>query len=510
MYARLERPLELLTAGERDRPPRHHTLREAIAWSYALLDGDAQRLFRQLAVFAGGFTLEAAGAVTVPPESEQRVEDDKVLEAVGGLLENSLLYRATSPTGAPRFRMLETIRDYAREQLESAGECQAVQRRHAAFFLTLVERAAPHLRRVDQATWIEQLDRESGNLLAALRYTVASGESELALRLVGGLSAFWQVRGQPVDGQQWLDRALAMAQGLPARIVANAFTGAGRLALLRRDWDSASSLAEPGLQAWRDAGDERAVAEALADLALVRLGQTGRSREARTLAREAAAVARDVGDPWTRAHAAHALGEVAVAQGNHRAAGEHFQAGLRLWLQMGDMLRVAAALEGLAVVAAAERRSQIALRLSGAAARLRETLQAPLTPAQQEWFDRRLATARTELGSERVAATWAEGHALELEEVVRQVFNLQAAGTVDETAAAEELSWLTRREREVTALVALGLHNYEIGDRLGITRHTAEIHVSKILGKLGMGSRAQLAAWAVTHGLSKHGNLAEK
>jgi non-specific serine/threonine protein kinase len=510
MRARLEHPLELLSAGERDRPARHHTLRQAIAWSRALLDADAQRLFRELAAFAGGFTLEAVAAVSSASESAHGVDDDRVLESVGGLLENSLLYRTTSAGGAPRFRMLDTIRAYAREQSEGTPELDAALGRHAAFFLGLLEHAVPRLRGAEQATRLEHLAADSENLLAALRFAVESGNAELALRFVAGLSVLWQMRGLPVEAQVWLERALAMADASPPRVVAGAFAGAGHLALLRRDWDDASHWAEAGVQAWRELGDQRRVAESLADLALVRLGQTARTREARALARDAAALAREHADAWTRAHAAHALGETAVAQGNYRAAAEQFQTGLRLWLDAGDQWRLAAALEGLAVIAAAERRAADALRLSGAAARVRQTLRAPLSPAQQEWFERRLAPARAELGGEAAAATWAEGQALELGDVVRQVFETDPAGGLDEAAATEELGWLTRREQQVTALVALGLHNYEIGERLGITRHTAEIHVSNVLSKLGMNSRAQLAAWAVAHGLLQHGSLAVK
>ena len=506
MHARLEHPLELLAAGARDRPRRHQTLRQAIAWSYTLLDRHAQRLFRQLAMFADGFTLDAVGAVSLGYESTHDGDDDQVLEAVGGLLENSLAYRSTSAAEAARFRMLDTIRDYALEQLEACKEREAAQRRHATFFLTLVERAVPRLRGPDQAECLEQLDRESGNLSAALRFAVDQGERELALRLAGGLSVLWQLRGQPVGGRVWLERALAWAEPGAAPSVANALTGAGRLALLSRDWPVAALRAEAALEAWRNLADRSGIAEALADLAVIRLGQTGRSREARTLAREADAIARAAGDAWTRAYAAQALGEVALAQGNYHAATEQFQAGLRLSLQTGDRWRVALAFEGLAVVAGAEVRSERALRLSGAAGRLREALRAPLTPAAQEWFERRLATARADLGSERAAATWREGHALGLDAAVREAFDTQPAGAFNESATAEELSWLTRREREVTALVALGLRNYEIGERLGISRHTAEIHVSKVLNKLGMGSRTQLDAWAVAHGLLQHGN----
>ena len=508
MHAHLERPLELLTAGERDRPQRHQTLRDAIAWSYALLDTDEQRLFRHLAVFAGGFTLEAVAAVSLPRESTRSGSgsfgEEGVLEPVSSLLEHSLLYRTTTTGGAPRFRMLETIRDYAREQLEACGELEAAQQRHAAFFVTFAERCAGLLRQADQATVLDQLEAESGNLLAGLRFAVGSSLRELALRFVAAISAFWQLRGQPVDGQLWVERALALADEAHTRTVANAFTAAGRLALLRRDWGAAARLAEAGVEAWRVLEDQQGMAEVLADLAVIRLSQTGRGREARTLARDAAGLARAAGDVWTRGHTAYALGVVALALGNYSAAAEHFRGSVHSWLETGDRWRLAATFEGLAVVAAAERRSEAALRLSGAAARLREELRAPLSPAQQEWFDKRLTTARGDLGSEQVAARWAEGHALAFDDVVREALGTPTTGPVDEAIPSEELSWLTRREREVTALVVLGLHNYEIGDRLGISRHTAEIHVSKILSKLGMGSRAQLAAWAVAHGLRQH------
>jgi non-specific serine/threonine protein kinase len=171
-----------------------------------------------------------------------------------------------------------------------------------------------------------------------------------------------------------------------------------------------------------------------------------------------------------------------------------------LALRAGDQWRAASGLEGLAVVASAQRRSELALRLAGAAALLRERLRAPLPPGLVALFDRRLSAARAELGDEAVALAWEEGRVLPMEELIGS-FEEGGPGAGPEEPASAESRKLTPREREVAALVALGLRNYDIAQQLGISRKTAEVHVANVLDKLGMTSRVQLASWALREGL---------
>jgi len=202
MLARLERRLPLLTGGARDLPARQQTLRNAIAWGYDLLGPGEQTLFRRLAVFVGGCTLEAAEAV-----GGGAVE---VLDGIESLVGKSLLRQEEGVGGEPWFAMLETIREFALERLEESGEAEAIRRQHAAHYLELAEQAESALKGSQQMAWLEQLEREHDNLRAALRRSVERGEAEYGLRLGGALGRFWWMHGYLIEGRAWLTALLAL------------------------------------------------------------------------------------------------------------------------------------------------------------------------------------------------------------------------------------------------------------------------------------------------------------
>ena len=214
--------------GARDRPTRHQTLRSAIAWSYDLLDESEQMLFRRLAVFVGGFTLEAAQAVC----NAMRDLDIDVLEGVALLVDKSLLQQIEQVGGEPRFGMLETIREYALEQLAECGELEAVQQQHVNFFLALAEAVEPELTGPQQMTWLERLEMEHDNLRAALASSQAQvGNTQTGLRLAGALWRFWFLRGYWSEGRGWLEGALAQTQAAGrTKARATVALGAGMLA----------------------------------------------------------------------------------------------------------------------------------------------------------------------------------------------------------------------------------------------------------------------------------------
>src|SRR5438105_7277232 len=192
LLARLGQRLAVLTSRTQDVPARHQTLRHTIAWSYDLLNTQHQRLFRRLAVFVGGCTLQAVEAVSTAVGDT----DADVLEGMASLLDKSLLQRTERDDGEPRFAMLETIREYGLETLASGGEAQATRQAHAAYYLTLVEQAEPQLSGPHQLSWFKRLEREHDNLRAALSWFLAPSShgqsSELGLRLSGALSRFWE------------------------------------------------------------------------------------------------------------------------------------------------------------------------------------------------------------------------------------------------------------------------------------------------------------------------------
>ena len=203
ILARLESSLSLLTGGPRDLPARQRTLYSAIEWSYDLLDEDEQKLFRRLAVFMGGRTIEAIQAICTP-EGDLAIS---VLDGIASLVDKSLLRREEGAGEEPRFVMLETLHEFAREKLQASGEAEDIRRRHTLYFLELAEEAEPHLQRVEQGQWFKRLEREHNNLRAAISWSLAQGEEEIALRFGAALMIFWHNR-YPSEGRWWLEGAI--------------------------------------------------------------------------------------------------------------------------------------------------------------------------------------------------------------------------------------------------------------------------------------------------------------
>ena len=239
--ARLERRLSLLTDGPRDLPSRQQTLRTAIAWSYDLLESVEQVVFRRLAVFVGGLDLDAVawmqGAVEIGGVSSSanvQQQDRDPLALVASLVDKSLLRSTESPDGEPRFRMLETIREYALEELDVREETEAARLRHAAFCLHLAKLAEPNLELVEAGVWLDRLEVEHDNLRAALAWGVAAEDGRLLFaRLAAALWKFWWIRGYTTEGRRWLDRALL--ESAPSDLRVELLNGAGQFALSYHD-----------------------------------------------------------------------------------------------------------------------------------------------------------------------------------------------------------------------------------------------------------------------------------
>jgi predicted ATPase/DNA-binding CsgD family transcriptional regulator len=252
MRARLGQRLELLTAGPRDLPARQQALRDTLDWSFGLLDPDEQRLFARLGVFAGGFTIDSAEAVC-----------SVGLDDIASLVDNSLLRR-----DGERFAMLETILEYARQKLASSGDEDESRKAHATHFLALAETAGPELTGPEQALWLGRLESDHDNLRAVLRYSLEVGSGETALALASALWGFWLARGYLGEGRRWLEEALAMGGSVPETVRAKALNGAGVLAHYQGDYADAEAHCAESLALYRQAGDERGVANALCGLAL--------------------------------------------------------------------------------------------------------------------------------------------------------------------------------------------------------------------------------------------------
>jgi tetratricopeptide (TPR) repeat protein len=340
--------LPLLTGGARDAPARHQTLRAALAWSYDHLAGDEQQVFRRLATFRGGCTLAAAQAVAAPHGSTD------VLEGLEELAGNSLLRADAGPDGEPRFRMLETIREYAWEHLVAGGEAEETRRRHATFYLALAEQANAGLEGPDKGRWLAQLDAEHENLRQALDWCLCGPAAAAdGLQLAVALWRFWLLHGFLSEGRAWLEQALASSVGDgQAAVRARALAYAGHAAWLQGDAARAIALSKEGLELCRYAGQEQGEAAAYCRRNLV-AAAVGRGDYARAhdLAEVSVAVARSMDDPRSLAHALFERGRVAFFQGELAAARLVFEESLAAHRKLGDRPMVASVLAFLGRVA---------------------------------------------------------------------------------------------------------------------------------------------------------------
>ena len=536
LLARLSRRLALLTSGPRNLPERQQTLRNAIDWSYELLEPAEQVVFRRLSVFAGGCTLAQAGAVCD--------ESIDIVEALGSLIDKSLLQRRDEHADEPRFAMLETVREYAAERLEESPEAAAVHLAHARLFLDLAEQAEPELNGANRAAWLTRLDAEDENLRAALAWTLDGGARDIGVRIAGALWRFWATRGYLTEGQQWLDRALDdPVDDVSSTSRAKALNGAGNIARSRGDGRLATvrleeslslrgqlgdllgvaaslinlgniafdagdfarsiDLGQQALALYRAASDDKGAAMTLNNIGIA-LREDGRLDEAAAVLDESLALRRAQGDRHAVAQTLENIGRLALEQDDPPRALALFRESLTFSRDVGDRLAVPLTLEGFASVAAAERDLQRAVRLWGAAEALRDSVGLPMPPHRRRRHTAAITAARTALGDRAFEAAWAAGRALSVDEAVS--FALDTAEPEPEQVALAEAGdasgVLSPREREVAALIAAGLTSREIAERLVISERTADSHADHIRQKLELRSRAEIAAWAIRQGLS--------
>jgi predicted ATPase/transcriptional regulator with XRE-family HTH domain len=344
LLRRLADCLDVLVGGARDLPARQQTLRATLDWSYGLLDGDAQKLFRSLGVFAGSCTVEELEALCSSPGSQC-----PVLDGLEGLVDASLVFQEPQPNGDPRFSMLDSIRQYARERLRAAGEADALCQRHAEFYLSLAEEAEPQLVRSVQAGWFDRLDAEHDDMRAALRWSLENGHTETGLRLASALWRFWETRGYFSEGEQWLGKGLAQ-RPLTAAVEAKALTAAGSLVCRAGDLPRARRLHTESLRLFRDLGDTAGIARSLSNLGVV-ADELGDYTEATVLYEESLALRRELGNTWAIAVLLVNLGEVARKQGRLGEARSFITESRQLFEELGDLVGIAVTFNNLGEVA---------------------------------------------------------------------------------------------------------------------------------------------------------------
>jgi predicted ATPase/class 3 adenylate cyclase len=344
LLARLEQGLSVLSGGARDLPARQQTLRGAIAWSYDLLSPEEQKLFRHLAVFVDGWSLEASEAICM---ARGGLAED-MLEGMASLVDKSLLRQEEQAAGETRFWMLQTLREFGLEQLTRSEELEVTRQAHAEYYLQLAEEAQPSLQATEQGRWLARLEQEHENLRAALFWLLAQArvgreqskqQAEHALRLCLALSWFWSIRGYSREGQNFLEQVLALRESVAVPVRARALYTAADLAFLLDDLERTERLGSESLHLFRELGDKVGMADAL-----FLLGTSAWARGRYTLARpqleEAASLYQEMGENWKRGRCFTQLARISTVQGEYEQAQGLLEQSLEIYRALGDKERL--------------------------------------------------------------------------------------------------------------------------------------------------------------------------
>ncbi|MFE5700998.1 ATP-binding protein [Rhodococcus koreensis] len=527
---RLTGRFQLLTGGSRGAPTRQQTLRLCVDWSYELCTVRERALWSRLAVFAGGFELDAAEGICAGELSAE-----ELLDLVASLVDKSILIREESGD-VVRYRLLETLREYGAERCRESGEYESVRRRHRDWYEQLALRAEDEWIGPQQLQWIARIEREQTNLRDAMEFCIAEPEGEeVGLPLVTALYPFWRACGRFSEGRRWLERVLDLQAGQPTVAHVKALCAASGLAAVQGDISAAAARAQEGQALADQSGDTEMNALATAatgrlalrsgdlaravtcfDTALEQLpitpftlqriwsmlglglacGLLGDTARAIRCHEEVLALTESVGESVYRGWSLWALGSALWQQNDRARASELIEQGLRLTRSADDPLGCAWCLQTLAWMAAEEHRAQRAAMLLGAAESLRRSVGSPKVvfsdlSVHQAECER---NTRSALGEREFDAAFTRGSGLSAGDAVAYALDEQRPAVSSRGGAA---SGLTHREQQVADLVAQGLTNRAIAGKLVISQRTAQGHVAHVLTKLGFTSRSQIAAWVV-------------
>ncbi len=349
LWQRLESQLQLLTGGPRDLPERHRTMRSAVAWSYDLLNDREQCLFRQLAAFAGSFSLDAIEAITSLDDSST----GSVLDDLTSLVDKSLVVATPSEADETRFAMLETIREFGMERLAASGELTATSARHCEYYVALAEHAYQEQVSDKQSLWFRRLEQEQGNLRVAARWIVEHNDGDRARRFGYSLWRFWD-RGHILEGRDWLSAFL----GMPEMAVPNPdrcplLFAAGRLAYRQADYATATILLQECLAIARAEADDVFTSAALTQLGHVAYAQ-GNLTSAKRHYTESLAIRRPLGDARTIGISLRSLARVQCARGDYAGARVLLHECLAYARETQNTVELSIALAGLGSVALLE------------------------------------------------------------------------------------------------------------------------------------------------------------
>ncbi|WP_230989861.1 ATP-binding protein [Rhodococcus oxybenzonivorans] len=525
---RLGDRLRLLTLGGRGTPTRQQTLRLCIDWSYDLCSSREQWLWARLAVFAGGFELDAAEGILASDTPGE------LLDLLTSLVDKSVLIREEVGS-VVRYRLLDTIREYGREKLHEVGGYTDLQRKHKDWYERLVLRAKAEWIGPQQVEWIARLEREQPNLRDAMEFSLSKdGEAEAGIRIVTAMYQFWFVRGLFSEGRHWLDRALASREedqrpfdriealctssvlaalqgdvtaGTASKDQARALAdriedsnldalvefAEGCLAVSSGELRQGITRLEKAIVVFRAENDLNQLVPSLVWLALA-YEMVGDIQRGRTNYEELIAMTESRGERIWRAMALCDYGFTLWQHGDRGRGTALLEDGLRLSRMVGSQLSYAWALEQFAWTDVEERPERSAVLL-GAADELFKAIggRAPDLTSMATLHEKSWQNAWTLLGDKAFESSIQRGAALSADEAV--AYALGERPRTEAPAASGANSALTRREQQVAELVAEGLSNRAIADRLVISQRTVEGHVEHALVKLGFTSRTQLAAW---------------
>ncbi|MGI9058178.1 MAG: tetratricopeptide repeat protein [Ktedonobacteraceae bacterium] len=344
LLSRLEHGLSVLSGGARDLPVRQQTLRGAIAWSYNLLLPEEQLLFRRLAVFVDGWSWQAAEELCMAAGG---LAGD-ILEDLTSLVDKSLLRQEEQAEGEVRFWMLQTLREFGLEQLNSGGELEGSREAHAEYYLRLVEEAEPYLQGTEQVRWLARLEQEHENVRTALAWLLERARSdgekgkqqaEQALRLCAASFRFWTIRGYFREGQSFLEQALALRAGVAASVQAKALLIAGDLAFFLDDYERVEVLVGESLTLYQALGDAIGMGESLDLLGNINWAKSDYGA-ARARLEEAVTLYRAGGDRWKRGRCLTQLARIAAVQGEYKSARTLFEESLTLYQELGERERI--------------------------------------------------------------------------------------------------------------------------------------------------------------------------
>ena len=530
----------MLTDGPRDQPARLRSLSDAIDWSYDLLEPSEQAMLRHLAIFLGGWTVSAAAVVA-------GLATDDAFDLIASLADKSLVRNMPQiDERDPRFTMLETIREYGLQLVETRGEMADLRSAHAACFLAIAERAAPELDMADQGFWLDLLETEHNNIRQALDWYRDQGDADRGVRLASSMFRFWDTRDYLTEGRNRLeqmlslpggaDRSPARARGLEAlaelslwqvdfAMASDRYTQARALfealddlsglarsikgqvlaAISVRDLERAGWLVEELGPIAQRANDPTAVADADAAAGTL-FGVLHEFDKADACMLRVLACREEMGDRSDALNAACQLAEIATKRGDYGLAQQRWSDALIRTYEVGERWCSAFYLEGIAHLLVLTGRSQAACQLLGAATAWRDANNAPpmqLGGTELEPY----ILARDHLGAAEYEHYLGEGRPLRLEDAIEiaQTYSFASLSADESVAPGARIlreMGLTAREGEIFILLCERLTDREIGDALFISPRTVSTHVNAILGKLTLGSRRDVPALATRLGIS--------